>query len=79
MIVLCEEYHHPNQATRVQLAVFEQPDGGGYLITELRLGSTKVTRTLGAVATREAALELVHLRAESLMRQRWEKVPATAA
>jgi hypothetical protein len=77
MTVLCEEYHHPNQATRVQLVVYQQPES--FLITEVRLGSTKVVRTLGVVATREAALELVRLRSESLMRQRWERVPATAA
>jgi len=77
MSVLTEEYHHPSQATRVKLVVYEQPQG--FLVAEERVGSATVVRTIGLVATREAALELARLRAESLTRQRWVRVPPAAA
>jgi len=70
--VLSEEFRHPTQVTRVRLNVYQQPEG--FLVTEERLGSARVVATLGLVARREDALELVRERAGSLRLQRYELV-----
>jgi hypothetical protein len=72
MTVLDEDYRHPNQATRVRLVLYERPES--FLLTEERLGSTKVVRTLGAVPTREAALALAEERRQELVSQRYARV-----
>ena len=52
MSVTTREFAHPHQASRVRLRVYE-PETGGYLVTEERLGAWKVVRTLGLFDKRE--------------------------
>ncbi|HET8643935.1 MAG TPA: hypothetical protein VFO85_00515 [Vicinamibacteria bacterium] len=85
-----EEYEHPTQASLVRLAVFEQkpasnegvpglmPRESGFLLTEERLGSSKVVATLGAFDSREAALAAAGSRAEALRRQRYQAAEPAA-
>lgn len=70
--LLDEEYRHPNQATRVRLVVYEKADG--FLVTEERIGSTKVVRTLGHVPSRDAALDIAGKRGLDLVSQRFARV-----
>ncbi len=61
---------HPTQASRVRLRLYE-PETGGYLVTEERLGSWKVVSTLGLYDRREAALARLEARAGELLGQRY--------
>ena len=85
-----EEYEHPTQASLVRLAVFEQkpaPSDGvpgllprepGFLLTEERLGSSKVVATLGFFPTRDEALSRLSARAAELEGQLYRRVAASA-
>lgn len=90
MPVLEERYEHPTQASRVRLAVFERPpgpnppgidtpsEGGGYLVTEERIGTVTVVATLGFYDAREAAVARLRERARDLERQLYRAVPPAA-
>ena len=66
-------FQHPFQASRVRLAVYEQPadtspveglpDDAGFLVTEEWRGSSSVVKTLGFFADRKAAVECLARRA----------------
>jgi hypothetical protein len=86
-----EEFEHPTQASRVVLNVYEQQvakdmvaadDGvrgvSGYLVTEDRLGSSRVVATLGFFKTREEALARVRDRGSDLRNQSYRPVPSAA-
>jgi hypothetical protein len=86
-----EEFEHPTQASRVLLNVYEQQVGRdvaaaddevrgvtGYLVTEDRLGSSRVVATLGFFKTREDALGRVRGRGDELKGQRYRPVPSAA-
>jgi hypothetical protein len=86
-----ETFEHPTQASRVVLNVYEQKvdkdvaaadDDArgvtGYLVTEDRLGSSRVVATLGFFATRDQAMARVAARSEDLRNQRYLPVPSAA-
>jgi hypothetical protein len=85
-----EDYEHPTQASRVRLAVFEQKPAGnenvlglmprepGFLVTEERLGSSKVVATLGFFPTREEAMARLQSRARELEGQLYRRVSESA-
>jgi hypothetical protein len=75
MSVMSREFVHPQQASRVRLRVY-QPETGGFLVTEERIGAWKVVSTLGLFYRREEALARVEARAGELQRQRY--APASA-
>ncbi len=80
------ELEHPTQASRVALNLYEQPpapnppgidtpsENGGFLVTEERLGVTKVVSSLGLFDTGEAAQERFRRRLEELKLQRYRDV-----
>jgi len=82
MRISAQEYHHPTQASRVRLEVFEMPDtapvsgmpAGGFLVTEVRTGTHRVVSTLGAFGDRPAAEACARARGEELVRQQWRTV-----
>ena len=90
MLVLSETYEHPTQVSKVRINVYEEPPmpnppgidtpttGGGYLVTEERLGTTKVVATLGFFDRREDALGQARRRAEELKAQLYRPVSAAA-
>jgi len=90
MLVLSETYEHPTQVSKVRINVYEEPPmpnppgidtpttGGGYLVTEERLGTTKVVATLGFFDRREDALAQARRRAEELKAQLYRPVSAAA-
>jgi hypothetical protein len=86
MQIHTDELHHPTQASRVRLNVYEleaSPEAvfgmntlmspGRYLVTEDRVGTTKVVATLGSFASREEALETARRRAQELEAQRYRR------
>jgi hypothetical protein len=86
-----EEFEHPTQATRVLLNVYEQQVArdvvaaddevrgvSGFLVTEDRLGASRVVATLGFFKTREEALGRVRERADDLKGQRYRPVSSAA-
>jgi len=86
-----EELQHPTQASLVRLNVYElnAPPApvhgmdamlkhGRYLVTEDRIGTTKVVATIGSFATREEALERARQRAAELEAQKYRRLPASA-
>ena len=86
-----EEFEHPTQASRVLLNVYEQQVAkevvaaddevrgvSGFLVTEDRLGSSRVVATLGFFRTREEALARVSERGDELKSQRYRPVPSAA-
>lgn len=86
-----EELQHPTQASVVRLNVYEmkaEPGAvhgmdalqrhGAYLVTEDRIGTTKVVATLGSFPTREAALERARRRVAELEAQQYRRLPASA-
>jgi len=77
MIVAQEELVHPTQPSRVRLRVFSE--GGGFLVTEERIGTSTVYSSLGVFASKEAAEARRRERADELVRQRYIAVPAAAA
>ena len=70
MRILAADYAHPSQASRVQIAVFEQ--AGSFLVTEQRAGAWKVMKTLGVFDDRDAALKAAAARGLELIGQRYE-------
>ena len=84
------ELEHPTQASRVALNLYEQapapnPPGidtpsenGGFLVTEERIGTTTVIKSLGFFETREAAQDGLRKRAEELKLQRYRDVAPAA-
>lgn len=75
MSVVSREFAHPRQASRVRLRVYE-PETGGFLLTEERLGAWKVVSTLGLFDKREEALARLEARAGELLQQHY--APASA-
>lgn len=75
MSVTTREFAHPHQASRVRLRVYE-PETGGFLVTEERLGSSKVVSTLGLFDRREEAEGRLETRAGELLRQRYTAASA---
>lgn len=75
MSVTTREFAHPHQASRVRLRVYE-PETGGYLVTEERLGAWKVVRTLGLFDKREEAEGRLEARAGELVGQRYTAASA---
>jgi hypothetical protein len=90
MLLLQETFQHPTQASRVRINVYEEPPmpnppgidtpttGGGYLVTEERIGTTKVIATLGFFDRKEDALVKAQRRIEELKAQLYRPVPAAA-
>jgi len=78
MIVAQEELVHPTQPSRVRLRVFVQ-DGGGFLVTEERVGTRTVYSSLGVFDSKEAAEARLRERARVLVAQRYAPVAVPAA
>ena len=91
MLIYKEELQHPTQASLVHLKVYELDAGptavhgmdrllqhGRYLVTEERIGTTKVVATIGSFPVREEAVERARRRAAELEAQRYRRLPATA-
>ncbi len=70
MGLLSRELVHPSQAGRVRLRLYE-PETGGFLVTEERLGTATVISTLGLFDRREEAEGRLESRAAELQRQRY--------
>jgi hypothetical protein len=79
-----EQFEHPTQGSSVVLNVYEQqvPAGSpsadtgtrgrtGFLVTEDRIGSSRVVSTLGFYEDREQALQRLRDRAAQLLAQSW--------
>jgi hypothetical protein len=62
---------HPSQASSVRLNLYE-PETGGFLLTEERLGSAKVVATLGLFDRREDAVARLDARVRELEGQRYQ-------
>jgi hypothetical protein len=86
MEILKEELQHPTQASLVRLHVYEldAPDApvfgmdalmkqGRYLVTEDRVGTTKVVATLGSFSTRDEALARARERTQELETQQYRR------
>jgi hypothetical protein len=69
MAVLQEDLAHPTQPSRVRLSVF--PHEGGFLVTEERIGTVTVFRTLGLYGDRDAAEARLRERHAELVAQRY--------
>jgi len=89
MLILSETYQHKVQVSKVRINVYEQPPSphppgidlpatGGYLVTEERIGTTKVIATLGFFDRKEDALVRARKRIEELKAQLYRPVPAAA-
>jgi len=88
MVIAERVFQHPHQASRVRLAVYEQPagtspvegmpDDAGYLVTEEWWGVGKVVKTLGFHPDRPAALDWLSARAKELELQRYQPVAPAA-
>jgi len=89
MLIFSERFEHPTQVSTVRINVYEQPPSpnppgidlpttGGYLVTEERVGTTKVIATLGFFDRKEDALARARQRAEELKAQRYQPVSAAA-
>jgi hypothetical protein len=91
MQIHSEQLQHPTQASLVKLNVYEidAPPApvygmdalmrrGRYLVTEERIGTTKVVATLGSFATKDEALERARARAAELEGQRYRRLSPTA-
>jgi len=88
-LALQETYQHPTQASRVRINVYEEPPmpnppgidtpttGGGFLVTEDRIGTTTVIATLGFFDRKEDAMARARRRPAELKAQRYQ--PASAA
>ena len=87
-----EAFEHPTQTNLVLLNVYEQKveqdvaaaddqarGVTGYLVTEDRLGSSRVVKTLGFFKTKDEAMARVRDRAEDLKSQRYRSAPAPSA
>jgi len=90
VLILQETYEHPTQVSKARINVYEEPPmpnppgidtpttGGGYLVTEERVGTTKVIATLGFFDRKEDALARARARADELKTQLYRPVPAAA-
>jgi hypothetical protein len=89
MLILSETYQHKVQVSKVRINVYEQPPSpnppgidlpttGGYLVTEERIGTTRVIATLGFFDRKEDALVRARKRIEELKAQLYRPVPAAA-
>ena len=90
MLLQRVELEHPTQASRVALNLYEQPpapnppgidtpsENGGYLVTEERIGATRVINSLGLFDAREAAQERFRRRIEELKLQRYRDAASAA-
>ena len=90
MLIFSETYEHPVQVSKVRINVYEEPPmpnapgidtpttGGGYLVTEERIGTTKVIATLGYFDGKEDALARARTRVAQLKAQLYRPVPAAA-
>jgi hypothetical protein len=89
MLIVSEVFEHPTQVSKVRINVYEQPPSpnapgidlpttGGYLVTEERIGTTKVIATLGFFDRKEDALARARRRAEELKAQRYQPLSAAA-
>jgi hypothetical protein len=90
MLIFSEMFEHPTQVSRARINVYEEPPtpnppgidtpttGGGYLVTEERIGTTKVIATLGFFDRKEDALARARQRADELKAQRYQPVSAAA-
>jgi hypothetical protein len=90
MLVFAETFEHPTQVSRVRINVYDEPPApnapgidtpttsGGYLVTEERIGTTKVIATLGFFDRKEDAVARARARAEQLKAQLYRPVPAAA-
>jgi hypothetical protein len=88
MVIQERVFQHPQQASRIRLAVYEQaagtspvegmPDEAGFLATEEWRGAGTVVKTLGFFSDRAAALERVSARAQELELQRYQPVAPAA-
>jgi hypothetical protein len=67
------ELFHPSSKSRVRLRLYE-PETGGFLVTEERLGTTTVISTLGLFDRRDDAQGRLEARAAALQRQRYAPV-----
>jgi hypothetical protein len=84
------ELEHETQASRVALNLYLQPpapnppgidtpsEQGGYLVTEERIGVTRVISSLGLFDSREAAQERFRKRAGELRLQRYRDAVSAA-
>jgi hypothetical protein len=84
------ELEHPTQASRAALNLYQLPpapnppgidtpsESGGFLVTEERIGVTKVISSLGLFESREAAQARFRMRAEELRLQRYRDVTRAA-
>jgi hypothetical protein len=73
MGVLSRELLHPSRKSRVRLRLYE-PETGGFLVTEERLGTTTLISTLGLFDRRDEAEGRLEARAAELKRQRYAPV-----
>ena len=90
MLLQRVELEHPTQASRVALNLYEQPpapnppgidtpsENGGYLVTEERIGATRVINSLGLFDGREPAQERFRRRIEELKLQRYRDAASAA-
>ncbi len=86
-----EQVEHPTQGSSLFLNVYEQQVPAespaawsdtrgrtGFLVTEDRIGSSRVVATLGFFETREQAMERLRARAEQLKEQSWRATVTVA-
>ena len=90
MLIFSETFEHATQVSKVRVNVYEEPPmpnppgidtpttGGGYLVTEERIGTTKVIATLGFLDRKEDALARARRRADELKAQLYRPVLAAA-
>lgn len=78
MKILEASYAHPTQASRVRLDAYDAPEGGGFLVTESRVGTRTVVATLGVYELRQEAEEKVRSRGEELVRQGYRPLASAA-
>jgi len=87
MVIHTDELQHPTQASLVRLHVYEldAPSAsvygmdallraGKYLVTEDRVGTTKVVSTLGSYDSRDEAVARAQRRADELLAQHYRRL-----
>ena len=74
-MTLSRQLQHPTQASGVRLNLYE-PETGGFLVTEERLGAAKVVATLGLFDRREDAVARLDSRVRELQGQRYQLAQA---
>ena len=91
MQIHSEELQHPTQASLVRLNVYQMDVAptpvfgmdalmrhGRYLVTEERIGTTKVVATLGSFPSQDEALARAKRRAAELEAQRYRRLSPPA-